>query len=96
MPHPPLSQNSNTGPRSRENDNNQDQLHHSLVSSYVCRSVHPPTDVIDLTENDNENAEAEGGNATVRSLRRDFDIPATVAVLTASRRPLYRERSSQS
>jgi hypothetical protein len=30
-----------------------------------------PTDVIDLTEaNDDENAEKEGGNATLRSLRR--------------------------
>jgi hypothetical protein len=47
-----------------------------------------PTDVIDLTENDDENAKEEGGNANVRSLRRRLSgMPATVAAAAALRRP---------
>jgi hypothetical protein len=52
-----------------------------------------PTDVIDLTENDDENAEEEYGNATVRSLRRRLSrIPAAVAVAASA---LHRPASNR-
>jgi hypothetical protein len=57
-----------------------------------------PTDVIDLTEaNDDENAEKEGGNATLQSLRRRLSsIPAAVAaaVRPTSKR-VKRERTGE-
>jgi hypothetical protein len=54
-----------------------------------------PTDVIDLTENDDEIVEKEGGNASLRSLRRRLSsIPATVAAaLRPSPKRVKRERT---